>query len=216
MKPGSTYVDMSTSTPWLARDIHAAFKQAGLDALDAPLSNGGVFIGVGGDEAAYERCRPVLEAAGEHVFRVGGPGMGQAAKLVRQYVAFSSFMAEAEGLVIAAKAGLDPGKMATFLGQTLGSSPHRERVIGALLQGDFGDPETAASKLDIVAKDLALAVELARRAGSPANVGLAASDVLQRGQAQGWGRLNFWSAVQVIEEMAGAQVRDTYNRSDAI
>src|SRR5581483_3318392 len=74
MRSGCTYIDMSTSTPWLAEKIAAAFLEAGIDALDAPLSSGGVYIGVGGNRDAFERCRPVLDAVGTHVFWVGGPG----------------------------------------------------------------------------------------------------------------------------------------------
>ncbi len=206
LKPGSAYVDMSTSTPWLARDIAAACDRAGIQALDAPLSNGGVFIGAGGSREAYERCLPLLQAAGDHVFYAGGPGTGQATKLVRQYVSFCNFVTEAEALILADKAGLDAAAIATFLGKTLGTSAHRERVMDAMLRRDFGSPDTAASKLDIVAKDLELAVGLARRVGAPAGTGAAASDVLQRAQAQGWGRINFWSAIRVLEQVAHTQI----------
>jgi len=207
MRAGSAYIDISTSTPWLAQEIDEAANAVGVDAFDAPLSSGGVYIGVGGDRQAFERWRPVLEAAGDHVSYVGGPGMGQALKLVRQYVGFSHFMAEAEALVIAAKAGLDVKATAEFVGASVGGSAFRDRVFGALFARDFGTPGQAPSALDIVAKDLQLAVELARRVHAPASIGLATSDVLQRGQAQGWGRHNFWAAVQVLEQMAGAELR---------
>src|SRR5581483_2043139 len=118
----------------------------------------------GGSREAYERCLPLLQAAGDHVFYAGGPGTGQATKLVRQYVSFCNFVTEAEALILADKAGLDAAAIATFLGKTLGTSAHRERVMDAMLRRDFGSPDTAASKLDIVAKDLELAVGW--RAGS--------------------------------------------------
>lgn len=215
MKPGSAYIDISTSTPWLAQEIAEAAGAVGVGALDAPLSSGGVYIGVGGDRQVYERCLPVLESAGDHVFYVGGAGMGQAAKLVRQYTGFSIFMAEAEALVIAAKAGLDVGAMADFLGASVGTTPFRERVFSALLSRDFGTPGQAPSALDIVAKDLHLAVELAQKVKAPATIGLATSDILQRGQAQGLGRHNFWSAVQVLEQMAGCELRGQPSQSIA-
>src|SRR5438552_624391 len=173
MRAGSAYIDISTSTPWLAQEIAEAANAVGVDAFDAPLSSGGVYIGVGGDRQAFERWRPVLEAAGDHVSYVGGPGMGQALKLVRQYVGFSHFMAEAEALVIAAKAGLDVKATAEFVGASVGGSAFRDRVFGALFARDFGTPGQAPSALDIVAKDLQLAVELARRVHAPATIELA-------------------------------------------
>ncbi len=215
MKRGSGYIDISTSTPWLAQEIAEAGRAVGVDTLDAPLSSGGVYIGVGGDRRAYDRWRPVLEAAGDHVFYVGGPGMGQTAKLVRQYVGFSTFMAEAEALVIAAKAGLDVETMAEFLGASVGRTAFRDRVLGGLLARDFGVPGQTTSTLDIVSKDLRLAVELAQRVQAPANIGLATSDTLQRGQAQGWGRHNFWAAVQVLEQMAGTELKPKEKPSQA-
>ena len=207
MSRGSAYIDISTSTPWLAQDIANAARARGIDALDAPLSSGGVYLGVGGERAAYDRLLPVLEAIGDHVFYVGGPGLGQTAKLVRQYASFCGFMAEAEALVLAAKAGLDAPAIADFLGASVGRSDFRDRVLGGLFARDFGEPGQASSTLDIVAKDVSLAVELARRVHSPAAIGLTVSDTLQRGQAQGWGRHNFWSAVKVLEQFAGVELR---------
>jgi len=207
MAPGSAYIDISTSTPWLAQEIAQELEAVGVDALDAPLSSGGEYIGVGGEDAAFERWRPVLDAMSDHVFHVGGPGTGQAAKLVRQYASFCSFMAEAEALVMAAKAGLNAGAIAGFLGDSVGRTPFRDRVLGSLFARDFGIPGQATATLDIVAKDVNLAVEFARRIQAPAGVGLAVSDTFQRAQAQGWGGQNFWAAVQILEQQAQTELR---------
>ena len=206
LQPGGVYVDVSTSTPTLARLIAEACRQHGVDSLDAPLSSGGVYTTVGGDPAVFERCRPVLEAVSDHVLYMGGTGMGQVAKLVRQYQSFSSFVCEVEALLIAVKAGADLDAVTESLSASVGRSSFGERTISSILRRDFGTPETATATLNIVAKDLSLAVELACQVGAPAQAGLAASDVLQRGLALGWGRHQFWAAVQVLEEMAGVKL----------
>ena len=206
MRPDGVYVDISTSPPSLSAKINAAAAEKGIAALDAPLSSGGIFTTVGGDRQAFERCLPVFEAMNDHVRYVGGPGMGQVAKLVRQYVSFSNFFLEAEALIICAKAGGDVKAVAEFLGESVGRSPFHERALAAVMDRDFGTPESSSAKLDIVAKDLTLAVQLAREVGAPAQVGLAVADMLQRGQAGGWGHNEFWSAVQVIEAMAGQEL----------
>jgi 3-hydroxyisobutyrate dehydrogenase-like beta-hydroxyacid dehydrogenase len=135
--------------------------------------------------------------------------MGQAAKLVRQYASFCAFMAEAEALVIGRKAGLDMSAMNDFFRASLGGSL-RDRAVQSLLAEDrhFETSPESNAKLDIVAKDVSLSVQLARDVHAPAAVGLAVSDVLERGQARGWGGLNFWAAVQVLEELAGSRLNE--------
>ena len=205
MRSGGTYADLSTSPPWLSVKVAAAFRAAGKRALDTPVSNGGVFMTIGGDPDAFTEYRPVFETISQNVYYMGGPGMGQVAKLVRQYVAFAAFTAESEAMLIAAKAGAPMETMADFMTKSVGRASHLERVWPSILKGDFETPLTGT--LDIVAKDVSLAVELARQVKAPADVGLVVNDMLARGQAQGWGQRNWWAAVEVLEESAQIQAR---------
>ena len=202
--PGGVFIDHSTSTPWLARRIDEACRSRGLSALDAPLSSGGRFIGVGGDRDVFESCLPVLEAVGDEVFYVGEAGMGQATKLVRQYVGFCSFAVLMEGLMIYQKVGGDVSMMAEFIRKS--STGGHERYVARLLDRDFGEPGTSTATLDIVSKDVELSVELARHFESPATIGVVVSDLLKRGQAMGWGRNEHWSAIHALEKAAGMQL----------
>ncbi|MEE8519326.1 MAG: NAD(P)-dependent oxidoreductase [Dehalococcoidia bacterium] len=206
MTPGSVYVDISTSPPALARKLTEAFGKRDIAVLDAPLSSGGVFTTVGGDEDVFERCRPVFEAMCEHVLYVGRTGMGQVTKLVRQHVSFGSFILEAEALLICAKAGGDVKAVAEFLSASVGRSQFHARAMDRVFKRDFGTPENSSAKLDIVAKDLSLAVDAAREVDAPVHMGTYVADVLRRGQDQGWGRNEFWSAVQVLEQEAGCEL----------
>ena len=107
-------VDMTTSEPSLAVEIHAAAKARGVDAIDAPVSGGDVgarnatlSIMVGGDEEALERVRPVLEAMGKSIVHQGGPGAGQHTKMVNQILIATGMIGVCEALLYGYKAGLD-------------------------------------------------------------------------------------------------------------
>ena len=206
LPPGGVFVDMSTSTPELARRIAEACDERGAVALDAPVSNGGVFVTVGGRREAFERLRPAFEAMCERVLYAGEAGQGQVAKLVRQLVSFTGFFTLIEALLIAARAGADVKFIEEFIGESVGQRGLM-RSLERLYVGDFGEPATSTARLDIVAKDLSLAVALAEAVGAPSGYGSVTSNILSDGQERGWGQLEYWAAVQVLESRAGLELR---------
>ena len=116
---GSVYIDLSSNSPTLIRAIHARFAERGIEVLDAPVSGGitGAAAGtlavlVGGDADRYEELKPVLDSIGDKVSYIGGIGSGMVAKLVHNMTSIRSRMAIAEGLTLAAKAGVDPARHA--------------------------------------------------------------------------------------------------------
>src|SRR5439155_1316318 len=113
-KPGTVLVDMTTSEPSLAKEIHEAAKAKGVAALDAPVSGGDVgaknaalSIMIGGDKEAVAAVQPVFEAMGKTIIHQGGPGAGQHTKMVNQILISSNMVAVCEGLLYGYKAGLD-------------------------------------------------------------------------------------------------------------
>jgi 3-hydroxyisobutyrate dehydrogenase len=113
-KAGNVLVDMTTSEPSLAVEIHEAAKAKGVASVDAPVSGGDVgakearlSIMIGGDEDVIEALRPCWEAMGKTIVRQGGPGAGQHTKMVNQTLIASGMIAVCEGLLYAYKAGLD-------------------------------------------------------------------------------------------------------------
>ncbi len=114
--PGATFIDMTTSSPALARRIHAAAAGRGIEALDAPVSGGDIgarearlSIMVGGSRAAFEAMKPaVFDALGKNVVLQGGPGSGQHAKMCNQIAIAGGMMGVCEALAYAKEAGLDP------------------------------------------------------------------------------------------------------------
>jgi 3-hydroxyisobutyrate dehydrogenase-like beta-hydroxyacid dehydrogenase len=160
-------------------------------------------IMAGGDAATFAKYHPLLEAMGRHIFHVGPSGSGCVAKLVTQYLGYANFVTALEGMLIGAKAGLDLGVLARIVPVSAGASRTFDNVPRGVFPGTF----TAGGTLDIVAKDMHLACELAREVGAPAHTGLVADDVYRRAQAQGWGQEGFPVAVRILEAMAGAELR---------
>ena len=113
-KPGTVLVDMTTSEPSLAKEIHEAAKAKGVAALDAPVSGGDVgaknaalSIMIGGDQDVVAAVRPVFEAMGKTIVHQGPAGAGQHTKMVNQILISSNMIAVCEGLLYGYKAGLD-------------------------------------------------------------------------------------------------------------
>ena len=202
---GGVYIDMTTNAPAVARRIAEACRARGVDMLDAPVSGRPPTMTVmaGGDVAVFAKYRPLLAAMAGNIFHVGEAGAGCVAKLVTQYLGYTNFVAALEGLLIGAKAGIDLGVLARIVPLSAGTSRTFDNIPRSVLTRSF----TAGGTLDIVAKDLALACDLAREVAAPANLGLLAHDVLHRAQAQGWGQEGFPVAAKILEAMAGCELR---------
>jgi 3-hydroxyisobutyrate dehydrogenase-like beta-hydroxyacid dehydrogenase len=196
---------MTTNTPGVIRRIADACRAQGVAMLDAPVSGRppGMTIMVGGDAATFTAYRPLLACMGRNIFYVGVTGAGCIAKLVTQYLGYANFITALEGLLIAAKAGIDLGILAQIVPVSAGASRTFDNIPRSVFSGEF----TAGGTLDIVAKDVHLACKLAREVGAPAHIGLLADDALQRAQAQGWGQRGFPIVARILEAMAGVELR---------
>jgi len=174
--------------------------------MDAPVSGRppNMTVMVGGEEADFARLRPLFEAIARNVFHVGPSGAGCVAKLVTQYLGYTNFIAALEGMLVAAKAGIDLGVLARIVPVSAGASRTFDNIPRSVLTGAF----TSGGTLDIVAKDMDLAVSLAREVGAPGALGALASDVYKRAQAKGWGGEGFPIVARILEEMAGVELRD--------
>jgi 3-hydroxyisobutyrate dehydrogenase len=141
---GAVLVDLTTSSPLLARRIAAAAGARGLAALDAPVSGGDVgarearlVIMVGGDPAAFARARPLLETMGRNIVLHGGSGAGQHCKMANQISIASIMMSWCEALTYARRAGLDPARVIESIGGGAAASWSLNHLAPRALQGDF-------------------------------------------------------------------------------
>ena len=121
---------------------------------------------------------------------------------------YYNFISGVEGMLIGAKAGLDMDILAKLIPISASSSSTVNRAVDVLLDGTFASNGT----LDIVAKDLHLACQLARVVQAPSRIGDIVDDVLQRAQAQGWGKEGFPIVARSMEQMAGADIRSKSKR----
>ncbi|MEM7021595.1 MAG: NAD(P)-dependent oxidoreductase [Pseudomonadota bacterium] len=165
-RPGQVLVDLTTSSP----DLAAALAQEAQEAicLDAPVTGGvkGAQAGklslmVGGDVAALDRVRPVLERFAGAIRCFGPPGAGQHAKLVNQTAVAGIMLGLAEALAYAQRAGLDGTKMLETLGSGTACSFLLDAYGQAMLRGD----EQAGFFVDHFVKDLTLAARAAEQQG---------------------------------------------------
>jgi 3-hydroxyisobutyrate dehydrogenase-like beta-hydroxyacid dehydrogenase len=205
LQAGGALIDTTTNAPVVARRVAEAYRTRDVDMLDAPVSGRPptMTVMVGGEEAVFARYRPLLAAIAGNTFYVGKAGAGCIAKLVTQYLGYTNFIAALEGMLIGAKAGIDLGVLARIVPLSAGAS----RTFDNIPRSVFGGAFTAGGTLDIVAKDLHLACDLAREVGAPAHLGLLAHDVLSRAQAQGWGQEGFPVVARILEAMASAELR---------
>jgi len=202
---GATHIDLTTNSPNVIADVASACRVRGIELIDAPVSGRPptMTVMVGASDAGFARCRPLFEAIAANVFHVGPSGAGATAKLVTQYLGYTGFIAALEGMLIAAKAGIDLETLARIVPVSAGQSRTFDNIPRGVLPGSF----VAGGTLDIVAKDVELACQLARDVGAPAALGALASDMYKRAQAQGWGQEGFPVVARVLEAMAGIELR---------
>lgn len=202
-------VDMSTIAPRVARELAAEAAAHGVAMLDAPVSGGDVgaqegtlSIMVGGAAAALEIARPALEALGSRITHVGDSGAGQVVKACNQIVVGLTLEALGEALVLGSKAGVDPAAIVEALGGGLAASRVLEVRGPKLLARDFAP----GFKLDLHAKDLAIALATARELGV-ALPGTALVDQLFHAErSRGHGEADNSTVVRALEALAGHEI----------
>jgi 3-hydroxyisobutyrate dehydrogenase len=205
LQSGAAHIDLTTNAPKTIARIAEACSARGVELIDAPVSGRppAMTVMVGASAAAFARYRPLFEAIAANVFHVGPIGAGATAKLVTQYLGYTNFIASIEGMAVAAKAGIDLEILARIVPVSAGQSRTFDNAARNILNGTFA----AGGTLDIVAKDIDLACQLARDVGAPAALGALASDFYKRAQAQGWGQEGFPAVARVLEAMAGVELR---------
>jgi 2-hydroxy-3-oxopropionate reductase len=162
---GSLIIDMSTSSPILARQLAHAARERGVGMLDAPVSGGDVgardgtlSIMVGGDDEDFKRARPLFEVMGETVVHVGGTGAGQVVKACNQIVVALVIEAVAEALVLGSKAGVPPDTVVEALSGGLAANKVLALKGEKFLSHDF----TPGGKVEYHRKDLGIALAAGR------------------------------------------------------
>jgi 3-hydroxyisobutyrate dehydrogenase len=211
MHPGSVFVDLSTNSPTLVRRLAAQLAEREAVMLDAPVSGGvegaqagALSVMVGGDEAVFERMKPVLSTFGSKVYYCGGIGNGSVTKLCNNICSAVNAMIAAEALSLGVRAGVDVKTLVEVIGASTGSSSRlTNRFTRYLLKRNFTPGFSAA----LSAKDTRLALELAQELDLPMQAGDLAMRELEAVLARGWGELDVDVLGLLQEERAGVELR---------
>ncbi|MGF7160036.1 3-hydroxyisobutyrate dehydrogenase [Rhodoligotrophos appendicifer] len=206
--PKTLLIDCSTIDVATAREVAAAAAGQGLDMVDAPVSGGvgGAEAGtltfmVGGEDQAFERARPILEAMGKTIVHAGGAGNGQAAKICNNMVLGISMIAVCEAFALAEKLGLDHQKLFDISSKASGQCwslttycPVPGPVPTSPANRDYKAGFTAAMML----KDLRLAQEASREAGAATPLGKHAESLYAEFEEGGQGATDFSGIIKML------------------
>ena len=203
-RAGAIVIDMTTSSPNLARTIHNECAAKGIHALDAPVSGGDVgardatlAIMVGGDKDTFETARPLFEIMGETISLMGGAGAGQHTKMTNQILIAGTMIGVVESLLYAQRSGLDANRVIDVIGKGAASS-WSINILGRRIADGNYDPGFFIKHF---VKDMGIALEEARRMGL-ALPGLAlVHQFYVAAMAMGWENLGTQGLYRVLARM---------------
>lgn len=213
MKPGSAWFDLTTNAPKLLQRLGPLFEAKGIHFLDAPVSggpsgarSGKLALYVGGDEDAYRKHKPVLDAIGDQALHVGPLASGTIAKLAHNCASFGIRMIVAEVFSMGVKAGVEP--LALWHALRQGMTGRRRTFDGIGEQFLQNKYEPAAFALRLAHKDMSLALDLARECEVPMPMAERAFDDFAAALQRGWGDLDSRSPMRLQLERAGVRIEE--------
>ena len=208
---GGAWFDLSTNSPTVVRRLSQRFAAKGIAMLDAPVSGGPagaksrkLALWVGGDQAAYEHYKPLLDAIGDEPMHIGPIGAGSIAKLMHNMAGYALMGVLAEVFSVGVKAGIDPLPLWTAVRQ---GAMGRKRVFDRLAEQflpDRYDPAAFALKLGV--KDAALATELARELNVPMRISNLTYAEMTDALNRGWGERDTRCFMLLQSERAGISI----------
>ncbi|MCC7016763.1 MAG: NAD(P)-dependent oxidoreductase [Rhodospirillales bacterium] len=207
MKPGAIFVDHTTASATVAREVEAEAKKRNLGFLDAPVSggqagaeNGVLTIMVGGDAAAFARAEPVISAYARAVTLLGPAGAGQLSKMVNQICIAGLVQGLSEGLAFAEMAGLDPAKVVEVISKGAAQSWQMDNRAKTMLADkfDFG------FAVDWMRKDLGICLEEACKNGALLPLTGVVNQFYARIQNLGGGRWDTSSLIRLLARKGAA------------
>ncbi len=202
MRKGAVFVDHTTASAEIARDLHAAAKKGGFDAIDAPVSggqagaeNGVLTVMCGGDVEPFARAEKIIAAYARACNLMGAPGSGQLAKMCNQICIAGAVQGLAEALHFAKCAGLDTEKLIATISKGAAQSWQMENRYKTMVDGkfDFG------FAVDWMRKDLGICFAEARRNGARLPVTALVDQFYAEVQKMGGKRWDTSSLIAILE-----------------
>ena len=208
--PGTVCFDLSTTDPDTIRRIADAARAKSVTLLDAPVSGGTIgaekatlSILVGGDRAAFDRHKPLLDLIGDKVIYCGELGAGAVCKIVNNLIGLSLHVLLSEALTLGIKAGVTPQTLFEAISKSSGNTQTMQGFPDGVFKGDFGP----GFQLALAVKDIGLATEMGRSMTLPMELSNLALQRFIDAQTRGWGGLDARAVVRLQEERTGVQMR---------
>ncbi len=205
-KPGTLVIDFSSIRPDVTAGLAEQARAQGLRLLDAPVSGGeagaknaALSIMVGGDAADFEAARPVFDAVGKTIVRVGPNGAGQTVKAANQLIVAVNLEALAEAVVFLEAYGVDTKAALEVLGGGLAGSKVLDQKKDNMLSRSFAP----GFRLQLHHKDLGIVQAAAREAGVAIPLGALVSQLVASLLAQGDGQLDHSGLLKAVERLSG-------------
>ncbi len=211
LTPGKVYIDMSTINPAITREVAGQVEARGAKMLDVPVSGsvitlegGNLSLIVGGDEATFEQIKPLLLDIGPRVNHVGTNGQAILLKIGINLSLQVQLLAFCEGLLLAEKGGVKREvAIETMLNSAI-TSPSLKYRIPFILQM----PEEAWFNVDMMQKDMLLALEMGRKLGVPLPTVAVSNEYLTAARAMGLEEYDFAIVYEVLARMSGLGKRE--------
>jgi 3-hydroxyisobutyrate dehydrogenase-like beta-hydroxyacid dehydrogenase len=206
LRPGTVYVDMSTASPANSRELAAQVSELGAHMLDAPVSGsvatleqGKLAVMVGGDAEIFERVKPILEDIGPKVFHVGPNGAAVTMKIATNLSLAVQMLAFSEGVLLAEKSGIPRETAVEVLLASVIASPM------VTYRGPFvlEQPDEAWFDVNMMQKDMNLALELGRELDVPLPTTAVTNEFLTAARGLGLAEQDFAVIFEVLAQMSG-------------
>jgi len=210
VKRGSIVIDMSTISPKVARKIASKLAEVGVEMLDAPVTGGEIgainatlSIMVGGNYETFQKCLPIFQALGKRVTYMGPHGNGQITKLCNQIICVINIQAVCEGLILAAKAGLDLDKFMEVVTGGAANSWMLSNLGPKMIKGDM-EP---GFKIATQQKDLRLVFETAAELKVPLPATSLVQQMFRTVEAEGLSEKGTQALIKAMEKIAGYKIK---------
>jgi 4-hydroxybutyrate dehydrogenase / sulfolactaldehyde 3-reductase len=213
LRRGGVVIDMSTIDPGTSQHVAAELAKRGIDMVDSPVgktsehaATGTLTLMVGGKPEVIERVKPVLDRMGNETYYCGGPGMGHAMKITNNLLATAIMVVNTEALAIGVKSGLDLDLMIRVMKTTMAWN---NQLAVAMPKKAFIGDDSPGFMVKLAAKDVRLAVQVAKAQGFDALAGRATQETLERAMAKGYGERDTAALMKIREDELRIKVRRT-------
>ena len=210
VEPQTLIIDSSTIDSETAKRVAAIGAARGIDFIDAPVSGGvgaatagTLAFMVGASEQLFERAKPILQAMGKNIFRAGESGAGQIAKCCNNMLLAIHMAGTAEALNMGVKNGLDPSVLSEIMKQSSGNNwslqvynPYPDVMPNVPASNNY----QGGFAVDLMFKDLGLAMDVSQQSASPTPMGAAARSLFMLHKGKGNGGLDFSSILKLYQD----------------